>query len=442
MITNFPEIHPDELVYSWFSRYHVHSGYLNHNETLKDLYCKRSDNPSKELIGNLNPEAKAQITAMYPLHDLILLHTMYPQYARFLPCIQKWETYNHLKNDTCDAHYLFSSILRHPGEEFLKYCPLCVQADRKKYGESYWHRKHQIRNVDICPTHRCRLIMSNVSAKTYNTFTLDALEHHIKSMEIVIDENKIKEIYIDYISSVFDAPIDLNVFISAKSALYKGMKCKNYLDKSGGREIKKLFEDMHAFYKNISIKNIATFYQIQRVLSGQRFDFSVICQIAFFLKISIEDLFSPSEDDYKEIYGKKQDCPKNWNYYDEEMASKVQNVAKMIYSGQLNCNGKVERVSEKRLCAVMGMPINRLKHMPKCQEILKEYAESYNEYWAREIIWAYKKLKQERNRDIVYWSDIRRVTGIKKHNACLSIPYLERYSNSVMANTIRDIIES
>ena len=30
-------------------------------------------------------------------------------------------------------------------------------ADREKYGETYWHRKHQLPGVEICLEHRCRL---------------------------------------------------------------------------------------------------------------------------------------------------------------------------------------------------------------------------------------------------------------------------------------------
>ena len=54
----FPEIYLDELVYSWFGRFAVRSGYIN-SQLLQFLYCKRSDTPIKEFIGNLNTEARA-----------------------------------------------------------------------------------------------------------------------------------------------------------------------------------------------------------------------------------------------------------------------------------------------------------------------------------------------------------------------------------------------
>lgn len=37
MITYLPKIYPDELVYSWFCRYAVHSGYTSHKQALENV---------------------------------------------------------------------------------------------------------------------------------------------------------------------------------------------------------------------------------------------------------------------------------------------------------------------------------------------------------------------------------------------------------------------
>lgn len=136
MIVYLPVIYPDELVYSWFCRYYVHSGCFSHKIALQELFCKKSDNPSKEFIGNLNPEAKGQIEKIYSLDALILNHTMYPQYARFIPLEQKKKALYHLKHDCCDIHYLFPVLPRNEGERYLRYCPLCAREDREIYGEA------------------------------------------------------------------------------------------------------------------------------------------------------------------------------------------------------------------------------------------------------------------------------------------------------------------
>ena len=80
-----PEIYPDELVYSWLSRYFVYSGCTNNRMLLSQLLYSKSNNPSIEFIGHLNEAAERQITQVYSMDDLILNHTMLPQYARFMP---------------------------------------------------------------------------------------------------------------------------------------------------------------------------------------------------------------------------------------------------------------------------------------------------------------------------------------------------------------------
>ena len=160
MIAYLPEIYPDELVYSWLCRYAVHSGYITNKQVLRDLYCKKSDTPMKEFIGNLNPEARPCINKMYPIEELVLNHTMYPQYARFIPLEQKKKALYKLCYENCDVHHLFSVLPRCEKEQYLKYCPVCAREDRSKYGETYWHRKHQIRNMGICPNACYVILMS------------------------------------------------------------------------------------------------------------------------------------------------------------------------------------------------------------------------------------------------------------------------------------------
>ena len=66
MIAYMPTIYPDELVYSWFCRYYVHSGCFSHKMALQELYCKKSDYLNKEFIGNLNHGAMEKINEIYP----------------------------------------------------------------------------------------------------------------------------------------------------------------------------------------------------------------------------------------------------------------------------------------------------------------------------------------------------------------------------------------
>lgn len=153
MIVYLPEIYPDELVYSWFCRYYVHSGCLAHKTALQEILFNRCNNPSKEFLGHLNTEMSVAIQQNYPIDSLILDNTMFPQYARFIPLKRKKEALYRIGHDFCDAHYLFSVLPRDEEDKYLKYCPICVYEDRQQCGEAYWHRIHQIRNMQICTKH-------------------------------------------------------------------------------------------------------------------------------------------------------------------------------------------------------------------------------------------------------------------------------------------------
>lgn len=46
--------------------------------------------------------------------------------------------------------------------EHLRFCPICVENDRKEYNETYWHRLCQLPGILVCPFHSCFLENSSV----------------------------------------------------------------------------------------------------------------------------------------------------------------------------------------------------------------------------------------------------------------------------------------
>lgn len=444
MIAYFPEIYPDELVYSWFCRYYVHSGYFSSKAAMRDLYCKRSDNPSKEFIGNLNPDIRAKIGEIYPLDSLLLEHTMYPQYARFLPLEQKRNALYRLKQESCDVHHLFAVLPRIDGEQYLRFCPVCAEEDRKNYGETYWHRKHQLRNMNICTRHECRLVESSVPAKSEQCFTFDPAEHSVYNNQAVFEENRLLIEYSSYLESVFDAPMDFDSDVPVSAILYNGMSRTKYLKPSGrSRYTKLLADDMNEFYTRLGVCGISSMYQIQRALLGTRFDFSVICQIAFFLGMKPSELTSPHltheqiKQEQDSHYMKNAE-PIDWEMLDMEAAPVLEKFVRSIYDGTANENGRPERVSERLVYREMNLLGGQLENMPKCRAIFERYTETYPESWARKIIWAYCKLKEIG--EPFYWSDIRKISGVKKKNFPSVIPYLKKYTDADSADRIISLV--
>ena len=440
MIVYLPSIYPDELVYSWFCRYYVHSGCFSHKEALQELYCKKSDYLNKEFIGNLNHRAMEKINEIYPMDELVLNHTMFPQYARFIPLEKKKEALYHLGYEPCDVHHLFCVLPRNDGEQYLRFCPLCAKEDRERYGETYWHRKHQIRNMSICTKHKCRLMESSVPAKSEQCFIFSPAENYISDGKAVVENNPMKIRFASYLDSVFDAPMDFENDVPISAILYDGMSRTKYLKPSGrSRYTKMLADDMGEFYRSMEICSIASIYQIQKALLGNLFDFTVVCQIAFFLGMKTEELINPSltVDRIKQeqdSHYMRDAIPVDWELLDAENAPVLEKLAEGVYTGTANESGRPERVSERLVYRELGLSGHQLDNMPRCRAIFERYTESYPESWARKIIWAYKTLKGQGVP--FYWSDIRKISGVKKKNFQSIMPYLAIHTDTETANQI------
>lgn len=447
MIAYLPEIYPDELVYSWFCRYYIHTGCITNAMAFGELLYNRCNNPSKEFIGHLNPGTAKLIQRLFLMDDLITKHTMYPQYARFIPLQQKKNALYHIGYDFCDAHHLFAILPRTQADSQLKYCPLCVKEDRRKHGEAYWHRKHQIRNMSICTKHKCLLVDSTVTAKSEQTFILNPAEITVILKEPQYSNNTLQVAFCEYMAAVFDAPINLDSDIPISAVLYHAMSKTKYMKQSGkSRYTKRFVDDMQVYYNNIGICSIASMSQVQRVLLQDRFDFSVICQIAFFLNMTVDELTAPDltnrqiNQEQRSYYIKNRE-PIDLSEYDEKIAPILEKLAHDIYIGAASETGRPERVSEKLIYRELNLPGHRLEILPKCKAIMNNYNESYEECWARRLIWAFDKLKTEGNGAPFYWSDMRIISGVKKKNIDKVIPYLPKHTDRKNADAIIKIIQ-
>ena len=384
-----------------------------------------------------------QISRMYSMDELVLNHTMYPQYARFIPLEQKKTALFRLGHDSCDIHHLFAVLPRDEGEQYLRFCPLCLKEDRETYGETYWHRKHQILNMGICTKHKCRLMESSVLAKSEQSYTFFPAENYVDDGKIVLENDKMKIAFAGYLESVFDASMDLENDIPIGSILYDGMSRTRYLKSSGrSRYTKKLADDMKKFYMNMGICAVASMYQIQRTLLESGCDFSVVCQIAFFLGMKPEELTAPSLTpeqirQEQDSHYMKDAMPVDWEQLDTKTASVLEKFVKGIYDGTANESGRPERVSERLLYREMNLQGHQLENMPKCKVIFERYTESYPESWARKIIWAYQKLKEEG--ELFYWTDIRKLSGVKKKNFQSVIPFLMEHTEVDVVNQIMEL---
>ena len=73
MIAFFPEIYPDELLYSQLARYHSRSGYARYVFTVADIYNNQTlVHPDVDFVNRYTPDAMQWITKYEPWETIAL----------------------------------------------------------------------------------------------------------------------------------------------------------------------------------------------------------------------------------------------------------------------------------------------------------------------------------------------------------------------------------
>lgn len=159
MISFFPTPYPDELWYSVICRYHIRNGNYCAKHTMRQLYGDGTYTASMMLCGHIVPLLEQLPRGYLSIKDIILRHTLYPYYARFYSTQRKRSTYAYAFNGNADTVHRMG-ISQSNGNHYsvLRYCPVCYQEDLAQYGEPYWHRFHQLPDMQLCVKHRCWLV--------------------------------------------------------------------------------------------------------------------------------------------------------------------------------------------------------------------------------------------------------------------------------------------
>ena len=475
MILYFPKAYPDELLYSQLARYYIKSGYTAYRFAAEALYKNKTIKPNIEFINAFTEEALQAITNGTTFEEVILTHTMFPYYARFLNCERRNQALKAVSEMRNDYYNLLcfpknkNAVIR-----YLRYCPVCAKADRQQYGEAYWHRQHQMINVDICPLHYCRLINSEIPINSQASPSLITAEESIRDdAEIVISDNEIECKLAQYIAVVFSSPFDMISTARIGDYLHSKMANTKYLSLRGQqRNITALFTDYSAYYKNLLNNTLFEQWQLQKIFTNDRFGTYEICLLAMFLNISPyelihmelprkrqQDIFdteikrlhkqglnyaeiarrlNASYDVVKSIgegrYGKYHYCSENpqkggakkkdWESIDADRLPAVISRIKELR----NPDKRPVKISAGLIERLLGYPKKSLYNCPKCMAAIQKNYESQEEYWAREIIWAANQITSQ-NIPLTF-TNIQKITNIRKRNLIVCFPYIKQYSLS------------
>lgn len=484
MIGFMPSIYPDELVYSWFARYYAHSGHPAYIFAIEDLMERKNIRPNVEFINRMNPNVKEIVTKMISMEDLILNHTMFPYY-QFTENSRLCNALKSMAESGRDAHQLLPIPKNSAGKQkrYIKYCPLCAAEAREANGEAYWTRQANIRNIDICIRHRCRLKATNIAISGKQSPRLYVADAEIKDMEPEYVDNGLELEFAVYLTDVFQKPINMENIVNIGESLNSKLEGTKYLSARGRmRNISLFFNDFMEFYKKLPNPGITKLSQIQKIFTGYRWDFYEICQLAFFLKISVDELVSPElparsqtelfNERVEQLYAQGLGCHRiaqvlgcssstaknankmklkaehdysvrkgiqkaDWEQMDNDMIQQVRDACEQIYH---NNGGRPNRVTVYAVSRALGVPGKRFDYLPKCKFIIQEYTEEFPVYWAREVVWCYQHLIETKGDKGFCWRNIRDITNLRKDNFIASFPYLNRFADESIVDIIKNLL--
>lgn len=306
MIAYTPQIYEDELIYSYIARYYAHSGYMWFRSVAEEFMTAYS-HPNQELINAYNADALRVLTRDCTLDTLIKEHTMYQWYAQFISSKKREIALDACRRGDCTTAFDALSMSRRREGKVMRYCPLCVREDRERCGEAYWHRVHQISELNICTKHHCYLVKTDISVCSKQSPNYISAEERVSDALSDLCGNG-KEIMIaDYVAAVFQKQIDeKNTVLIADYLVNQLQGTQYYSRRNIMRHLSLLIEDFFRFYEEVNI-NVSQ-CRIQRILCNQRFSAYEICLLGLFLGLSPDELTE-----------KKIDASRGENLYDKEI---------------------------------------------------------------------------------------------------------------------------
>lgn len=164
MIGHFAWLYPDETVQSGIARSARRTEAPSNKSVVKSLFDRTTITAVTDLPAHLNTLARSiPVANDIDAGRLVDEHTLWPILTVFQPEERRARSRRDMMEHGLAYLDLGLMATRSPYPHSLRVCPICSARDRVRFGETYWHRVHQIPGVAICTHHSVRLMDSNVS---------------------------------------------------------------------------------------------------------------------------------------------------------------------------------------------------------------------------------------------------------------------------------------
>lgn len=462
----------DELLYSVLARSRVKNGYIAYTYAAEDFFLSPKTRPDIEFVNAYSDGLLEELEKVKPFSEWIKENTMFYYYSHFIPEDRKIRAFEALMQRNGE-HGKNMCMPAKGNRRFLRICPICYRNEIQTYGEAYWHRSHQMMEIDVCTIHNCRLMESTVKISgTASPSLITASEEFGKEIRQEAELVSAMELKLaKYITDTFKEVSVIGKYITGSFTskfLYDNLEGTKYVSARGEqRHMSLLQSDFNEYYSELwdNAFILKDYEQLQKIFTGYRFNFYEICQVGLFLQIPPKELAALKNDksikrqikaydnrimemsnagisgneiarrmgassrtvriildrqqkkesdnksktDISNIRKKCGPKPKDWEKFDDEYLLKVEAAIQSIYGVG---EARPHKVTVFAVSKILGLPDKALYRMPKCLAKIKSYEETQEDYWRREVLWAVRTTKAAKRE--VNWKRIRELTNLRK----------------------------
>lgn len=128
--------------------------------------------------------------------------------------------------------------------------------------------------------------------------------------------------------------------------------------------------------------------------------------------------------------------PHNWNRIDENTLPLVKAA---IFQLQGDGTTRPKKITVFAVEKILHLASKRISlHLPKCLAEIERHAESQEQYWAREVVWATRHIKD--TNDVLTWRKVRDLTNMRRRDFEACLPYISDYADSKFTERIRHLL--
>ncbi|MEG0396721.1 MAG: TniQ family protein, partial [Oscillospiraceae bacterium] len=390
-------------------------------------------------------------------------HTLFSYYARFWSADRKRSVEAALFSDEDTAVFkvgMYQASMQRP--LFFRYCPQCYQEDIARYGEPYWHRQHQLADLDVCVKHRCYLQETNISLRNSKSILCPAADIEQFCTNPSNNPLKLEIKFAEVVTESLTQPLLFDDGMQYKKVYDKNLKERRWRSPTGKRtNTAEILASMQNFYKeSIFYQEIETERLNALFCATKSVALRMVLLAAVFFDLSLESLFDTIMSDdvvskMKELASQgvsqreiarrfsidaatvrrwinppyknnavrtkkvRKAYPKtDWNKLDEQWLPLVVNILNQLEQG------KPQQVTFPLVARLLsGVSPAQLHRMEQCASRIKTKIEPIQTVWEHRLQWAEQELiRQEK---AITETAIFKMAGINKKRY-----YKKKYARS------------